>query len=107
MLYLLTLSRYSLFQNSLKRVLQSLNPDPKFRAIPRVIFGIPPPKHTFNPESCFDFAFKSRIPSFKSVKDILVTEKPYWAPSLKYGSSRRSSALILTAELILLSRGKL
>jgi len=75
MLYLLTLSRYSLFQNSLKRVLQSLNPDPKFRAIPRVIFGIPPPKHTLNPESCFDFAFKSRIPSFKSVKEILVTEK--------------------------------
>ena len=33
--------------------------------IPRAIFGIPPPAHTFNPESLPDFAVKSRIPSFK------------------------------------------
>ena len=39
------------------RVLQSRNP--------RVIFGVPPPEQTFNPESCLDFAIKSRIPSFK------------------------------------------
>ena len=32
---------------------------------PRVIFGVPPPAHNFNPESRLDFAFKSRIPSFK------------------------------------------
>ena len=31
----------------------------------RVIFGIPPPAHTFNPKSRSDFALKSRIPSFK------------------------------------------
>ena len=29
--------------------------------ISRVIFGIPPTKHTFNPETRADFAFKSRI----------------------------------------------
>ena len=33
--------------------------------IPRVIFGIPLPAHTFNPETRPDFPFKSRIPSFK------------------------------------------
>ena len=39
------------------------------------MFGIPPLKHAFNPESCSNFAFKSRIPSFKSLKEIPVTEK--------------------------------
>ena len=33
--------------------------------MPRAIFGIPPPAHTFNPESLPDFALKSRIPSFR------------------------------------------
>ena len=33
--------------------------------IPRAIFGIPPPAHTFNTESLPDFTVKSRIPSFK------------------------------------------
>ena len=44
------------------RVLQSCNPDLKFSCnpvIPRVIFGIPLPKHTFNPQTHPDFAFKS------------------------------------------------
>ena len=50
------------------RVLQSRNPDLKISSNPvisRAIFGIPPPAHTFNPESLPDFALKSRIPSFK------------------------------------------
>ena len=50
------------------RVLQSRDPDLRFSSnpvIPRAISGIPPPAHTFNPESLPDFAVKSRIPSFK------------------------------------------
>ena len=36
--------------------------------IPRVIFGILSPAHTFNPESRPDFSLTSRIPSFKQGK---------------------------------------
>ena len=36
--------------------------------IPGVIFGIPLPVHTFNPDSGPDFSLKSRIPSFKQGK---------------------------------------
>ena len=44
---------------------------PKFSCnpvIPRVIFDIPLPVHTFNPDSGPDVALKSRIPSFKQGK---------------------------------------
>ena len=41
---------------------------PTYTVIPRVIFGIPSPAHTFNPESRPNFALKSRVPSFKERK---------------------------------------
>ena len=38
--------------------------------IPRVIFGVLPPAHTFNPESRLVFAFKSQIPNpVKPIED--------------------------------------
>ena len=49
--------------------------------IPRVIFGIPLPAHTFNPETRPDFPFKSRIPSFKYGKSR--TPKNLLGPSLQ------------------------
>jgi len=61
-------SKQKVYERVSNRVLQSRNPDPKFSCnpvMPRVIFAIPPPKHTFNPETRLDFAFKSRIPIFK------------------------------------------
>ena len=36
--------------------------------IPRVIFGIPSPVHTFKHESRPDFALKSQVPTFKEGK---------------------------------------
>ena len=41
--------------------------------IPRVIFGTPPPAHTFNPETLPDFAVKSRIAN----PELRIREIPY------------------------------
>ena len=41
--------------------------------IPRVIFGTPPPAHTFNPETLPDFAVKSRIAN----PELQIREIPY------------------------------
>ena len=49
--------------------------------IPRVIFRIPLPAHTFNPETRPDFPFKSRIPSFKYGKSRI--PKNLLGPSLQ------------------------
>ena len=49
--------------------------------ISRVIFGIPLSAHTLNPETRPDFAFKSRIPSFKYGKPSI--PKNLLGPSLQ------------------------
>ena len=45
------------------------------------MFGIPPPKHTFNPECRPDAALKSRIPNPElQIREIPGPEKPIWDP---------------------------
>lgn len=45
-----------------------------------VIFGIPPPANTFNPDSRSDFALKSQIPSLNLNKEISAPEKSVGEP---------------------------
>ena len=76
--------------------------------IPRVIFGIPPPAHTFNPKSRSDFALKSRIPSFKwgksrIPKNLLRTLFLAWQP-LKNLEGVKKIFLCLVINLKFLSR---
>ena len=63
--------------------------------IPRGIFGIPPPNHTLNPETRPDFAFKSRIPSFKWGKSRIPRNLLGTLPSdLNHGPYKQSSNLV-------------
>ena len=66
---------YTLLRVS-NRVLQSRNPNPKFREVPHdleVYSGIPPPTHTFNPESRPVF----KIPNLElQIREIPDPEKP-------------------------------
>ena len=76
---------------------QSRNPDS--------FFGIPPPTHTFNPESRPNLAFKARFPSFKQEKfriskklfgtlinesALLLYFNSYFAPSHKFRGKKKN-----------------